>query len=152
MPGTVTVRLSGFRETERALAELGKRAGKDVLRRVGRQALKPVLDTAKLLVPVDEGDLRDSLVISTRLSRSAARNARGDPRDTVTVRMGTTNRNGVPREFGSIRSPAEPFIRPAWELNKQGVLQFVTRELDREIVKTRGRQLARAARLAEADE
>jgi HK97 gp10 family phage protein len=150
MMSEVTVRIEGLRELERNLLALGERAGKATLRRVGKKALIPVRDAARALAPVDTGDLRDSIVISTVLSNRARADARAEGPSSVNVYVGTSNPNGVPREFGTSRSAADPFLRPAWDQTSDGVLSFIVRELEREIVKTAGRQATRAARAAAA--
>jgi HK97 gp10 family phage protein len=145
---TTRVRVTGLAELDRALGELPKATGKNVLRRVARGALKPVEETAKQLVPVVEGILRDSIVTGTQLSRREARDANREGRSSVEVHTGTVSRNGVPREFGTSRSAATPFMRPAWDQNKDGVLRHVETELAKEIEKARARLARKAARAA----
>lgn len=132
-------KVTGFEGVDKALSELKKSTGKSVLRRVITDALKPVAETARRLAPVDEGDLRDSIVVSTTLNKSAKRNAprlaRGERSTGMTVYAGTGNRNAVPREFGTIRSPAHPFMRPAWDRGKEGVLTHIQDNLGSEIMK-----------------
>lgn len=151
MPGNITMQLHGFEETNRKLAAIGARAGKAAMRRVGRKALEPVRDDARRLAPRETGGLADSIVISTTLTPRQRRMARRETRDTVTVYVGTAHKAAVPQEFGTIAMRANTFLRPAWESNKDGVLAFIIRELDRELVKTADRATARAARLAETE-
>lgn len=139
---TDSVKVSGFRELDQALAGLSKSTERNVLRRTATKALQPFVDKAKSLVPVDEGRLRDSIVIGQRLSRRAKAADRNDPKQGVRVFAGTANRNGVPREFGSERSPAQPFMRPAWDATKDNMLAQIESELGRDIERT----AARAAR------
>ena len=156
------LRVTGLEGIDAALREIKQSTGKAAVRRVLTRALEPVRDTAKQLVPVHEGRLRDSIVISTRLGKSAARAARkmtatessvaamrgiGEAsRGSVTVYVGTANRNGVPREFGTVRSVASPFMRPAWDANKHRVLDTIQSELGAEIMKTAERAARRGGR------
>lgn len=123
------IRLSGFRELDAALADLPKAIERRILREVAADALKPFVEMAQSLAPVHEGHLRDSIVIGTKLTRGARRDARKDPVEGVRVFAGTADPNGVPREFGSARSRAEPFMRPAWDATGQQMLDRVQRTL-----------------------
>lgn len=69
---SLTMRIEGLEEVDRALADLGQRLGKATLERALRKAAKPMLDAAKQNAPVDEGDLKQSLAISNRLKKAEA--------------------------------------------------------------------------------
>lgn len=134
---------AGFADIDGALAELAdKGLERAALIRAGTKALRPVQDEAKRLVPVHEGDLRNSLVIATGpLTREAAKDEIID-KGAVRIYFGTTDRNGVPREFGSERAGAEPFMRPAWESQSGDMITTLATELGPEVERT----AARAAR------
>lgn len=139
-------RISGFRELDQALAELPKSLERNVLRRVATKALQPFVERAKSLAPVDEGNLRDSIVIAgSGLSRGAKAVDRAEPKQGVRMYAGTANRNAVPREFGSIRAPAHPFMRPAWDATSEGMLKSVAADLGPEIERTAARAAKRKA-------
>ena len=141
------VKLEGFRELDKALAALGKKSTEaSVLRRVAKRALEPVLEAAKTYVPVDEGKLRDSIVMGSALNKSARKQDRKEPRKGVRVFVGTASRNATPREFGSVRSPAQPFMRPAWDYNQEKALQIVKRDLGTQIEKTAARVAKKRAK------
>ncbi len=140
------MKISGFRELSDALGELKKSTERSVLRRTAVKALQPFVDRAKQLVPVHEGYLRDSIVIGTQLSKRAKAADRVEPRSGVRVFAGTANRNAVPREFGSIRSPAHPYARPAWDATKDGILDQVKTDLAADIEKTAARAARKAAK------
>ena len=146
MSDDFTVKVEGVEALHDALGEFTKSTERTLLRRIAVKALGPVVEHAKRLAPVDDGDLRDSIRVGSKLTRRAKSAAKGDPREGVRVFAGTTNRNGVPREFGSVRSPAEPFMRPAWDSGKRQVLADVTDQLAGEIERTRKRVAARAAK------
>lgn len=134
-----TIKLTGFKELDAGLAQFKKTTERAILRRVAVKALEPVAERAKQLAPVDEGDLRDSIVVGTNVNKAARADARRDPVQGVRVYVGTSNRNGVPREFGTVRSAADPFLRPAWDTEQDGVLDTVKEELAAEIDKTAAR-------------
>lgn len=134
MPGD-EVRLSGFKELDAALGEMKKATERRVLRKAAVEALQPFVEEAKRLVPVDEGTLRDSITAGSAITKNARRADRGDPPEGVRVYAGTANRNGVPREFGSHRSAAEPFMRPAWESKSGEVLDRAMTSLGEQVDK-----------------
>jgi len=137
------IKLTGFKELEAALGEFTKATERGILRRVAVKALEPIVEEAKIRAPVDEGDLRDSIVIGTKLTRGAKRAAKGDPVDGVRVFAGTANRNAVPREFGTFRTAAHPFMRPAWDYGKGRALDDVMTGLGDEIERARRRAAKR---------
>ena len=68
-------RIEGLKALDKALGQLPRATGKNVLRRVARKALEPIIADAKTKAPVgipgprSGGTLRDSLAVSTKLSR-----------------------------------------------------------------------------------
>lgn len=133
------LKFTGFEGIDAALSELKLSQRRGAARRVITDALQPVVETAKRMAPVDDGYLRDSIVVSTNVTK-AARSAR--IKDGVTVFAGTANRNAVPREFGTVRSAAHPFLRPAWEQNKGRVLDSIITNFGEEVNRT----IAKAAK------
>ncbi|WP_375290410.1 HK97-gp10 family putative phage morphogenesis protein [Qipengyuania sp.] len=138
--------ITGFKELDKALADLPKATERAVLRRVAKKALEPMLDRAKQLVPVDEGDLQRSLVIGSSLSKRARRADRKEPRQGLRLFMGTNSRNGVPREFGTVRTVAQPYMRPAWDSFKQRSLNIILSDLSIEVDKAAERAARKRAR------
>lgn len=146
-----TFRLTGSRELSAALEELGKAAERRVLTRVAKKNLEPFVEKAQGLAPVDEGFTRDSIVIGTKLTDRAKRADRKEPRNGVRVFAGTAARNAVPREFGAVWKDgtvlkAQPFMRPAWEASKDGMLASVQSDLMDEIDKAAARAARKKAR------
>lgn len=146
------VRVSGLKELDEALSQLPKATAKAVLRRIGIRALAPVIATAKTLVPVDDGDLRDSLKVTTKLSRrqqSIQNKALAQGKASVQLFAGAS---ALPHahlvEFGTSAMAAQPFMRPAWDQQKSAVLKMISDELGGEITKTAARIARRAARKA----
>ena len=68
----IKMKVEGFREMERALADLPRATSKGVVRRVLKKTLAPVQDTADALSPAFQ------IVIGTRLSPRQRRQARSD--------------------------------------------------------------------------
>jgi HK97 gp10 family phage protein len=140
------VKLTGFKELHAALGELPKATENGVLRRVATKALEPMAEDARRRAPVDDGTLRDSIHVGTKLSKGARAAARKDPVEGVRVFMGSSGRNAIPREFGSSRSPAHPYMRPAWDAGKDRLLDDVMTGLATEIDKTATRLAKRRAK------
>lgn len=147
-----TVRVDGLRELDEALGELPKATAKNVLRRVARKALEPVAADMAARAPVDDGHLRDSIGVGTRLTRRQAalhRKAFRDDRASIEMFAGA---GGMPqahlREFGGDGHPPHPFARPAWDSNKNGVLESIKSDLGDEIMKAAQRLARKAARAA----
>ena len=63
----ITVSTSGFRELDKALAELPKATARNVLHRTLSKAGQPIADEASRLAPVDTGKLAGRIAVSTRL-------------------------------------------------------------------------------------
>lgn len=150
--GRGAVRIDGLKDLDAALAQLPKATGKNVLRRTGVLALAPVVAAAKRNVPVDDGDLRDSLRVTTKLSKRQQRiNAKAvaEGKSSVQLYAGAA---ALPHahlvEFGTEKMPPQPFMRPAWDAEKDQVLKLIRDELGNEIDKAAARVARKAARRA----
>lgn len=150
-----TVSISGLKELDEALGQLSKATARGVLRRVGLKALQPVADTARALAPVDEGALRDSIGVGTKLTRRQAALHRKAVRSGESEKSfweGFAGAGGLPQaitqEFGTVNHGPQPFLRPAYDANKDRMLETIKRDLGDEIQKAAVRQARKAARLA----
>lgn len=147
----MTVRLEGFRELERALNELPKSTGKNVLRRVAKGALQPMAEKARGLAPKDKGDLAASIQVSERRTKRVARINRFDKNTGIQMAMGPVSGKGVLNyatfaEFGTNDTRAVPFMRPAWDGGANDALEYIKANLGREIDKAATRLAKKAAR------
>jgi HK97 gp10 family phage protein len=85
---------------------------------------------AKLLCPVDQGRLRGSITVQsdvdgTNVSGAArASDKINSPREELVVHVGTAVEYGPYVEFGTVRSSAQPFLRPALD-NARGRSQRI---------------------------
>ncbi len=170
-----TIKIEGLKELDRALGELTKATARNVLKRVLVKAGEPIAQAARNLAPVDSGELRDSIQVSSRIKNTigaaefaavlraggtrqeagaalrAARRSSG-PGSFAEVHVGPaqakTKADAIKRivqEFGSINNPAQPYMRPAWAQEQNHALDIVKAELGGEIIKTAKRIAARAA-------
>lgn len=162
----ISVKVSGLKELDKALAELPKAAAKSTLLRVAKKAAQPIADAAEALAPVDTGELKGSIIVTARAkntvgnaeysaimraggSRSDARAAkiaatRADPgKSFAVVYVGPSKakkkKDAIKRivqEFGSVNMQANPYMRPAWDAHKDQALNIIRRELGNEIIAT----------------
>ena len=131
----VKIELLGDKKLDAALARLSGPAQKKAFRKSAREAFKPVLAAAKQKVPVDTGKLKKSLKLRS-LKRS--RGTIG-----VEVRTGTREELEIPAdepgyypmavEAGTKTQPAQPYIRPAFDENKDLVERRLRAALARNI-------------------
>ena len=143
----VKVRVLGLSQLEQGLSELPRATGKNVLRRVLRQRGEPIAERARNLAPIDEGDLKDSIAVSTKLSRSQRRKRR--KKATVEMFVGPgTHPQAITQEFGTWFHPPQPFMRPAWAAEKGSILEDLSGDLWTEIDKAAQRIARKQARLA----
>jgi HK97 gp10 family phage protein len=159
---SVSVQVSGLKELDRALGELPKSVAKATLVRTLKKAGEPIARAARAAAPIDDGTLRDSIVVSARLKNKvgmaefgaalkaglgigAARSALRDARRAAgggsfaEMYVGPSLGKGVLRyahlqEFGTSKHAAHPFMRPAWDSEKDNALNIIRRELGNEIM------------------
>ncbi len=149
----MTIRVEGLKQLDKALGQLPRATGKNVLRRVARQALEPIIADAKTKVHETSGDTKRSLAVSTRLShRQKALHkklVRGD-KSSVEMFAGAGSHHFVPQaifeEFGTVKQGAHPFLRPAWDGGKMRALNGIKKDLWAEIQKAAKRVARKKAR------
>ncbi len=150
------VRIDGLRELEAALANLPKATGKNVLRRVLKKASAGTVADAQANAPRDTGGLSQSIIIGARLNgrQTSLNRKEAGSRSAVEMFIGPSyakgkgGRHGHLLEFGTVKMPAQPFMRPAWDANKDAALRSISDDLGSEIEKAAARQARKAARLA----
>lgn len=165
-----TVKVTGFKDLEAALTSLSKAAGKGVLRRALKNAATPIADAARAMAPDDAAtrgyDLKNSIAVSTKLSRREAKSHRKmfrDDRAAVEMFVGAGPLpQAVFNEFGTspfinkgkfagTENPGmspRPFLRPAWDAGKGKLLDDLGREMWSEFDKSAKRAASKAARQA----
>lgn len=156
---SVKMKIEGAGDIERALAELARGTAKGVMRRSMKKALKPVKEAAEAS-PF-------TIAVTSKLSDRQQRDARADrARDKLTLYVGPVQEDGsdAPHahlyEFGTApryhrksgkyvgAMMADPFMRPAWDANKDQVLAILKKEVWSEIEKTVERVRRKAEKAA----
>lgn len=140
MPVTKSfLRIEGARELEAALRQLPDSVGRGNLRRTLKTVAEPVrqaMEDAAPRSPVAPHLAQNIVVATTR-----------KPEDfQASVAIGPKREffYGHFSEFGTSREPARPWMRPAWDAQKAGLLPAIGRELWGQI-KASARRLARRA-------
>lgn len=144
---TTRVKIEGLAELQTVLRELPDATAKNVVRRILRKRGEPIAEAARQRAPYDQGDLKDSIAVGTRLTKRQRRLHRKiDPSD-IEVYIGP---GSLPQahlqEFGTQEIPAQPFMRPAWDRNRESVLHNLRVDLWNEIQKAAGRLARKRAK------
>jgi len=149
------VSVDGLKDLDAALSQLQRTVAKTVLRRVARRALEPMRAEAQRLAPDDPNtpnpDLESSIIISSRQKSGRQGRRSAEEKRSVVVYMGPSPEGypqAVMQEFGTVHHPPQPYMRPAFDSEKDGALEIIKADLGSEIQKTVQRQARKAARLA----
>lgn len=148
----ITFKLEGLEQTVSNLSDMTKATQRNVVKRVLLAAGEPVARDAAQIAPHRSGRLAFSITNSTQLTR---RQSRGAKINEVETYIGPAGGNGALNyasfvEFGTIDTPAEPFMRPAWESNRGIVLGLIHSGLQIEVERAAARAARKVARLVGA--
>lgn len=153
----MTVKTTGFADLERALTQIEKAStAKAVMRNALKKAAQPIADAAEALAPEDEGTLKASIAVGTKLSKRQKRLHRKmfkNDKAAVEMFVGAGPLSSAHnQEFGNDNNNApQPFMRPAWDAEAMPTLDRLGKELWSGIeraAKNAARAKARAARNA----
>lgn len=146
------IRLEGFRELDRALAELPKSTGKSVLRRIAKRALEPMASAAAAKAPERTGKLAFSISVGERRTRRVKKDSKFDTRTGIQMAMGPASgfagalNYASFDEFGTVDTPAFGYMRNAWDLGAETALNFVKSNLGSEIDRAAARLATKRAK------
>ena len=157
----MSLKLEGVKDLDKALKAMATTTAKGTARRAMQKALEPVAEAARAGAPRASGKLIESIGVSAKLTKRQAKLSRkAVGKDELTMHVGATGRHAHLVEFGTGPRyhkksgkfvgvmPPQPFMRPAWDANRQGVLGSLADHLSSEISKTLARSAARKARKA----
>jgi HK97 gp10 family phage protein len=146
-------RLRGLDTLQAQLADLGEElAGKAAV--VGaREAFRPVLDTAKAMVPRDTGALAEALTMGTAKMNGGVAvgiivgKGRALAANIAAAAFGEAQIGRLPParrwhfiEFGTSRQPPQPFLRPAIDQGAEGVLARLQTTMNKSIQRVASRK------------
>lgn len=114
------MKLRGMDELMSQIERIGNIAEEKLVPLLKEAAEETILPEAKRLVPVDTGELRDSLEI------------RETPNG-IELYAGTDH--ALPVEFGTVHQEAQPYMRPAIDTQSDAMLKKVADRLEIEIEK-----------------
>lgn len=135
------MQLTGFTELAYALRKLPERVAKNALRSAVNAGAAEIRKAARAAAPVDSGLLKKNIY------QKQIREASSNQRQTyfVGVRSGKgANKDGTKKElpfywrfmeFGTSKRPAAPFLRPAFEKEKENAIKAIGQKLDERIQK-----------------
>jgi len=156
---SVSMRIEGLRDIERALAQLPASTARGVVRRVMKKELKPVASMANAFWPGADDDV---FKITSKLTASQRRYAQSAGFNSSVVNMyvgaNASRYGGTPHahliEFGTgprytsagaYRGSVapSPMLPPAWDMHKRQILAGLGARMWDEITKTMARRAAR---------
>ena len=130
---SVTVKLTGLDELDRAVKKLPQRLQRRVLNTALRASGRVIQKRAKSLAPVKSGVLRRSIVVRTGKAR------KGSATVFVTTTKGKGEKNDAWYahlvEFGTKLVRARPFLRPAFDETQKEQLDAIGQTLAAGIIK-----------------
>jgi HK97 gp10 family phage protein len=142
------IRIEGLSELKAALRELPDATAKNVIRRILKKRGEPIADHARRLAPVEHGELRDSIMVGTKLSRRQRSQHRKDGADDVEMFIGAgPHPQAHMQEFGTSKDPRQPFLRPAWDAGRYALFEGIKDDLWAEIEKAAARLARKAAKV-----
>ena len=157
---SISLKVEGFRDIERALADLPRGTSKGVARRAMKKELAPIASMANAFWP---GATDDVFRVTSRISASQRGDSQAERgRSIVNLYVGANyGTGGAPHahliEFGTgpryTKSGAfrgsvapQPMLQPAWDAHKGQLLEGLGARLWDEIKKTQARRAKKAAR------
>jgi HK97 gp10 family phage protein len=146
----ITVSVDGLAEVQAVLGDLPRATQKSTMRKVLIRRAEPIAATMRSLVRVDQGQLRDSIGVSTKLSRrQQTLHKKAGDRAGVEVFVGAgALPQAITEEFGTDDQSPHPFARPAWDQGKRDILVGLGADMWTEIERVVKRRAATAARRA----
>lgn len=142
-------RIEGLSDLDAALGDLvqstSSATGKNVLRRVLRSAAEPIDIDWRANARRRSGQLADSGGVGSKLSRGAQRQRTKESAVEVSVGPGPLAQ-AIQEEFGNRHEAPHPYMRPAWDANKDLALAIITTDLGTEITRAADRAARKRAK------
>jgi len=143
------VKVEGFEDLDRALADLPKATARNVMRRAAIEVLEPIAEDYRANVKELTGELKSTIGVSTRLTpRQAALNRKNATRSYVEAHVGAGPDPAAHlEEFGSVNNAPNPALRNAWDRGWRRALDALATAIWAQIE----RAMERARRKAERE-
>jgi len=124
------IKIEGAKELEKKLLSFEPKLGRKIIRQALRAGAKVIHTAAKANVPVDTGALKQSLKVKAMRKR----------RHSYGVMVATSDGwfkgdefYGAFLEFGTSKMPAKPFVRPAFDAEKDNAEKIIKNQLQQGI-------------------
>lgn len=140
------LKVSGFKEMDKALMALPKATAKATVRRILKGVAQPIADAGRGNAPEKEGGLKESYGVGTKLTKRQRKLSSKESE--VEVYAGPNDPAAIQTEFGNAHQDAQPHLRPAWDAQKYAALDAIKEDAWAEIEKTVARFNKRQARKA----
>jgi HK97 gp10 family phage protein len=148
---TVRIKVEGLKEIAEALGDLPKATAKNIMRRVMVKRAEPIAEKARSLVPIEEGHLKASIHVATKLTRRQRKLRRKLHKDDVDVFVGPgADPAAHLQEYGTSHHPAQPFMRPTFDAMKDGFITGIQEDMWAEVKKALTRIEKKRAKAAKA--
>lgn len=142
MPKTVTVKVEGLADLQKRLLSLSEDMQGKIARAASAAGAVIIKNAAIRKAPMDTGNLKKNIIVK-RLPKGEADYT---SQHIVTVRKGKKTKKqreaGLKDafyagfvEFGTVKMPAKPFLRPAYDENKEKAVQAMKDRLEARIKK-----------------
>lgn len=125
----VSMRFEGGAQLAAGLAQLSTRLSRTVLNKALMEGAEPIRKQTSVNAPHDPTtpkDIKDNIVAAPVRSEEQAAVAVGPRRGFA---------YGLPNEVGTAKQPARPFVRPAFDSEKEKALGAVNLALRRELIR-----------------
>jgi len=134
--------LIGDRRLKKKFKNLESNASRNrVIRRPLSNALTPISKEAKRTVPKKEGFLKRSIIKKVKAYRNGIWGGVGPSTDKKFTRVDSLGKKSIPSkyaklvEFGTMRSRAKPFLRPALDKKKSVAMQILKAGIKKNLMK-----------------
>ena len=117
--------ISGAAEMDALLKQLAPDVAVNIGRRATRAGAEVIADEARRLVPVDTGELRDSIAVDV----PTAKRQRGETVRALVGFLNPTSGRAHLTEFGTSKLAARPFMRPAMDAKAGDALDGMAKVL-----------------------
>lgn len=146
MASKTFVKVEGLKEVEDAMMDLPKRINKRLTSKVLMETAQPMARDASILAPDDPKTGGYDLHTTVRAGTGNTKGAGWTKRDPVEVYIGPRVRHQHLMEFGTVHTPAQPFMRPMWDASKNWALNNIATRLGEEVAKAAKRYARRLAK------
>jgi HK97 gp10 family phage protein len=122
----MSIKVAGLKELERKLLTFEPKLGRKIIRQALRSGAKVIHSAVKADVPVETGALKESLKVRAMRKR---KHSYGVMIATSEGWFKGDEFYGAFLEFGTSKMPARPFVRPAFDSEKDNAAKIIVNEI-----------------------